>query len=190
MYRPTPSLRDRAGPLVAVMLLHVALGYALLHLSGADVELARRADMAIFDVAIPPPPPPPVVEERKVEQQKPKKAEGAAAPRNIASRATPVIAPKPRIVVPAPSPIVATLTPATGATPTQGASTEVGPGTGAGGTGTGTGGGAFGLFGLLSLDLALLDHRRGRRRGRRDGNVEDCHVGAPLQLDIGSRQMD
>ena len=144
MYRPTPSLRDRAGPLVAVMLLHVALGYALLHLSGADVELARRADMAIFDVAIPPPPPPPVVEERKVEQQKPKKAADAAAPRNIDSQATPVVAPKPRIVVPAPSPIVATLTPATGAAPTQGASTEVGPGTGAGGTGTGTGGGGSG----------------------------------------------
>ena len=50
-----------------MVLLHVAIGYALLHLSGADVELARQADLAIFDVAIPPlppPPPPPVVEKR------------------------------------------------------------------------------------------------------------------------------
>jgi len=144
MYRPTPTLRDRAGPLAAVVLLHVGIGYALLHLSGAGVELVRQADLAIFDVAIPPPPPPPIVKERKNEQQKPKKAEGAASPRNIASQATPVVAPEPRVIVPAPSPVVATTTPATGAAPTQGASTVVGPGTGAGGTGTGTGSGGSG----------------------------------------------
>ena len=147
MYQPTPSLRDRAGPLAAVVLLHVGIGYALLHLSGADVELARHADLAIFDVVIPPPPlppPPPVVEERKVEQQKPKKAEGGAAPRNVDSKATPVVAPKPRIIVPAPSPVVTAPTPATGAAPTQGASSVVGPGSGSGGSGTGTGSGGSG----------------------------------------------
>ncbi|MCY7397616.1 MAG: energy transducer TonB, partial [Sphingomonas bacterium] len=144
MYRPTPTLRDRAGTLTAVVLLHVGIGYALLHLSGADVELARQADLAIFDVATPPPPPPPVTEERKIEQRKPKKAEGAASPRNIDSQATPVVAPVPRVIVPAPSPVVASTTPATGAAPTQGASTVVGPGTGAGGTGTGTGSGGSG----------------------------------------------
>ena len=45
MYRPTPTWRDRAGPLVAVVLIHLGIGYALLHLSGADVELARQADL-------------------------------------------------------------------------------------------------------------------------------------------------
>ena len=146
MYRPAPTFRDRAGPLLAVLLLHVAIGFALLRLSGVDVELAGQADLAIFDVALPPPPPPPppVDEERKVEQQKPRKDEGAASPRNIASQATPVVAPEPRVIVPAPSPVVATTTPATGAAATQGASTVVGPGTGAGGTGTGTGGGGSG----------------------------------------------
>lgn len=147
MYRPAPTLRDRAGPLAAVLLLHVAIGYALLHLSGADVELARQADLAIFDVAIsplPPPPPPPVEEARPIEDVKPREDEGAASPPNVQSRATPVVAPKPRIVLPAPSPVVATTTPATGAAPTQGAAPVAGPGTGAGGTGTGTGSGGAG----------------------------------------------
>jgi len=151
MYQPTPTLRDRAGPLAVVVLIHVGIGYALLQLSGAELELAGRADLSIFDVAIapppPPPPPPPVAERSEREKEKPKKDEGAAAPPNIASQATPVVAPQPRIVLPAPSPIVATTTPATGAAPTQGASTVVGPGTGAGGTGTGTGSGASGAGG-------------------------------------------
>lgn len=145
MYLPTPSLRDRAGPLLAVVLIHAVVGYALLHLSGADVELARKADLAIFDVAVaPPPPPPPPPVERTEPEQKPRKDDGAASPRNIESRATPVVAPEPLIVVPAPSPIVATTTPSTGAAPTQGASPVVGPGTGAGGVGTGTGSGGSG----------------------------------------------
>ena len=154
MYRPTLTLRDRAGPLVVVVLIHLAIGYGLLHLSGVDVDLAGRADLSIFDVALEPPPPPPPppppqpeLERTKPEQQKPRKAEGAASPRNIESRATPVVAPEPRIIVPAPSPIVATTTPATGADSTLGASPVVGPGTGAGGTGTGTGSGGSGAGG-------------------------------------------
>ncbi len=146
MYRPAPTLRDRAGPLLAVLLLHAAIGFALLRLSGADVELARQADLAIFDVALPPPPPPPppVPEQRTPEAPKPRRAEAAAAPPNIVSRATPVVAPKPRMVLPAPSPVVAATTPSTGAAPTQGAASVVGPGTGAGGSGTGTGSGGSG----------------------------------------------
>ena len=145
MYRPAPRLRDRAGPLAAVLLLHVGIGYALLHLSGVDAELAEQADLAIFDITDPPPPqppPPPTVE--RIQREKPKREEGGAAPPNIRSKATPVVAPEPRIVVPAPSPIVVTTTPSTGAAPTQGAAPVAGPGTGAGGTGTGTGSGGGG----------------------------------------------
>ena len=153
MYRPIPSLRDRAGPLVTVILIHVGIGYGLLHLTGIDVELARQAELAIFDISVsppsplpePPPPPPPLTIERaKTEKQKPKRDEGFASPPNIKSRATPVVAPKPRVIVPAPSPVVAAIVPATGAGPTQGAAPVVGPGTGAGGTGTGTGSGGAG----------------------------------------------
>ena len=146
MYRPAPTLRDRAGPLFAVLLLHAAVGFVLLRLSGTDVELVRQADLAIFDVALPPPPPPPppMPEQRQPDAAKPRREEAAAAPPAIASRATPVVVPQPRIVLPAPSPVVAATTPSTGAAPTQGASSVAGPGTGAGGTGTGTGSGGTG----------------------------------------------
>lgn len=149
MYQPTPTLRERAGPLAAVVLVHLAIGYALLNLSGAGQTLAERADLAIFDVILPtppetpPPPPPSAVDQRDQAKAKPKE-EGAAAPENIRSAATPVVVPKPRIIVPAPSPIVAATTPGTGANATQGAGNVVGPGTGAGGVGNGTGSGGSG----------------------------------------------
>ena len=143
MYRPTPTMRDRAGPLAAVVLLHLAIFYGLLHLSGADVELARQADLAVFDVTVPPPPPPPT-ERIKSKQETARREEAPAAPRNIESQATAVIAPEPPIVLAVPSPVVAAPTPAAGTAPTQGASTIAGPGTGAGGAGTGTGSGGSG----------------------------------------------
>ncbi len=152
MYQSQPSLRDRAGPLAGVVLVHLALGYALLHLSGADAGLARRADLAIFDVSPPliplppppPPPPPPGVARAVPRQTLPRQPEAEAAPKNIESRPTEIVVPKPRIVLPAPSPLVAAVTPGVGANATQGASDVRGPGTGAGGNGNGTGGGGSG----------------------------------------------
>ena len=145
MYRPTPSNRDRALTITAVVLIHLGLGYAFLNVSNTLRTVDPQEDLQIFDVTVPPPPPPPVVEKLpEPEKAKPKKDEGAASAKNIKSQATPVVAPKPRVVVPAKSPLVATKTPNTGAAPTQGASNVVGPGTGAGGSGTGTGSGGSG----------------------------------------------
>ncbi len=149
MYLPPPSLRDRAGPLFIVVLLHLGIGYAVLNLSGAGSELVDQAELAIFDVIArppptPPPPPPPIEQQRLPQAEKPKASEGAASPKNIESKASPVVAPKPRIELPAPSPIVAAITPSTGVEATSGASDVVGPGTGAGGAGTGSGGGGAG----------------------------------------------
>jgi protein TonB len=148
MYQPSPTLRDRAGPLAVVLLLHLGIGYALLNLSGAGAKLAERADLTIFDVTVPPPPevepPPPTPPVEQKPQQAPKEKEGAAAPENIKSKATPVVAPTPRIVVPAPSPVVTAPKPSIGAAATTGAGDIVGPGTGAGGVGNGTGSGGAG----------------------------------------------
>ena len=142
MYRPIPSLRDRAATLTAVVLVHVALAFALLNLSGA-VRLPDPDELTqLIDITAEPPPPP--IVEIEPETAKPKKQEGAASAKNIESQATPVVAPKPVIVVPTPQPIVASPTPAQGAEATQGASDVVGPGTGAGGSGTGTGSGGSG----------------------------------------------
>lgn len=143
MYRPATSPRDRAATIIAVALIHVGLGYAFLNLSGTLRAIEEQTDLQIFDITNPPPPPP-IVELPQPEKAKPKEEEGAASARNIESKATPVVAPKPRVIVPATPPIVATPTPNTGAAPTQGASPVPGPGTGAGGSGTGTGSGGSG----------------------------------------------
>jgi len=134
--------RDKSGAIAAVVAIHAALLFAFLHMAGkldiGDVQSAMR----VFDVSEvkPPPPPPP---QQKV-QPKPKEKEGGAAPPNIKSEATPVVAPKPRIETPPVQKIAATETPRQGAAPTQGASNLPGPGTGAGGVGTGTGSGGGG----------------------------------------------
>ena len=142
MYRPVPSLRDRTATLTAVVLVHVALAFALLNLSGA-VRLPDADELTqLIDLTAEPPPPP--IVESQPETAKPKKQEGAASAKNIDSQATPVVAPKPLIEVPTPQPIIASPTPAQGVQATQGASDVVGPGTGAGGSGTGTGSGGAG----------------------------------------------
>ena len=144
MYRTDLKPRDRAATILLVALVHVGFALAFLHLSGRLDRVEEQANLAIFDVPLPPPPPPPVIERPQPEKQKPKKDEGAASAKNIESKATPVVAPKPKIVVPTPPRIVAAPTPNTGNQATQGASNVVGPGTGAGGAGTGTGSGGSG----------------------------------------------
>ena len=126
--------------MTAVVLVHLALAYALLGLSGV-VRLPRPDELTQL-IALNAAPPPPIVEVEP-EAPKPKKTEAPASPR--ISRAKPTgVAPKPRIDVPSPHPIVASPTPRTGAQATQGASNVVGPGTGAGGSGNGTGSGGAG----------------------------------------------
>ncbi|MCY7338402.1 MAG: energy transducer TonB [Sphingomonas bacterium] len=194
MYRSTPNNRERAATITAVVLIHLALGYAFLNVSNARRAVEQQEELTIFDVPVPPPPP--IVEPLpEPDKAKPKKDEGAASAKNIESKATPVVAPKPRIVVPAKTPIVATPTPNTGAAPTQGASNVVGPGTGAGGSGTGTGSGgsgsgsggggtggqASGATIIQSTSLTLADYpREVRRSWPRGGRV---YVAVRVQLD-------
>ena len=142
MYRPQLSNRDRSGAIAAVLGVHAVLLMALMQISGR-IDLADpQSAMRVFDVReVPPPPPPPP---QRQQQARPKEKEGGSAPRNIKSEATPVVAPKPIIVIPPLPQIAASETPRQGTAPTQGASDVRGPGTGAGGTGTGTGSGAGG----------------------------------------------
>jgi protein TonB len=143
MYRSDLKPRDKGGAIAAVIAVHALLLFALLHISGkiglADPESVFR----VFDVGQPPPPPPPPPPTQR-QQPKPKEKEGGSAPKNIKSEATPVVAPKPKIVTPPVQKIAASQTPRQGTAPTQGASDVRGPGTGAGGAGTGTGSGAGG----------------------------------------------
>jgi periplasmic protein TonB len=143
MYQPQLTRRDRAATITMVVAIHVALAFALINLSTPLRERLPEEVVEIFDVTEPLPPP--VVEQiPEQEQAKPKREEGAASPKNIESKATPVVAPKPPIQLPIPQPMPVTQTPNQGNERTQGASNVVGPGTGAGGTGTGTGSGGSG----------------------------------------------
>ena len=134
--------RERAGAVVAAIAIHAGLAFMLLNISGAVTIPALQRDLQIFDVRSVPPPPPPVIEKPK--PQKEKRAEAAAAPRNKESKASPVVAPKPQVVIPVKNPVVAAPIVSTGPDPSSGASKVPGPGTGSGGSGTGTGSGGSG----------------------------------------------
>ena len=138
-YRPVLNTRDKSGAIAAVVAIHIGLFFMLLNLSGALNSPEAQSVLRVIDLAQPPPPPPPPPPPHKP-QPKPKK-EGGSAPPNIKSQATPVHAPKPKVIIPPVPQIVASATPRQGTAATQGASNIAGPGTGAGGSGNGTGSG-------------------------------------------------
>ena len=162
-YRTDVNARDKSGAIAGVIAVHAALLFALLNLSGT-VDLADpQSALKIINLANPPPPPPLVPLQQP--RPKPKQKEGASAPANVRSQATPVVAPKPRIVTPPVQKIPASETPRQGTQPTQGASPTPGPGTGAGGTGNGTGSGGSG---------------NGSGSGGDNGVAEPPHLATPV----------
>src|SRR4051812_19839994 len=102
-------------------------------------EAGSDSVLHMFNLTQSPPPPPPPPPPQQRTQAKPKEKEGGSAPPNIKSEATPVKAPKPKVVVPPVPQIAASETPRQGTAPTQGASNIAGTGTGAGGVRNGSG---------------------------------------------------
>src|SRR5213083_1108625 len=103
MYRSNIGTKDKSGAIAAVVAIHAALLIAFLNLSGKMPLPATETVLRVLNFSQPklPPPRPP---QPKV-QPKPKEKQGGAAPKNIKSEATPVVAPTPKI--PTPSPIAA-----------------------------------------------------------------------------------
>jgi len=137
---------DRLGGAGATLLIHLALGLALLWGLDAPLPQMLRDPLAVFEIAPPPPPPePPRPPPRRVDAANTRRAapgrEGAASPPNLRSEATPVVAPVPLVQLPIPTPIVAAPIAGRGADPSSGAAEIPGPGTGAGGFGDGSGSG-------------------------------------------------
>jgi protein TonB len=135
-YRTDVNARDKSGAIIAVIAVHAALLFALLNLSGTVEFKDAESALSVIDITNPPAPPPP-----RLKQSRPKSKQGGSAPKNIKSDATPVVAPKPRIVTPPVQKIAASESPRRGDQAAQGASNVAGPGTGAGGAGTGNGSG-------------------------------------------------
>ena len=95
MYRANLNNRDKGSAIAAVIAIHALLLFALLHLSGKIDLSDPQSVMRTFDLRdVPPPPPPP----QQAQRPKPKAEEGGSAPKNIKSQATPVVAPKPKMV--------------------------------------------------------------------------------------------
>lgn len=168
--------KDRAGAFAAVLLIHAGLLAALLTLGHSSILPRSEGDPPIdlFEISLEEPPPP---EPIRVETRKTPEEEGAAAPPAKKAEASPVAAPKPKVVLPAQPPVTAAETPRQGAAPTQGAAPVDGPGTGAGGQGSGTGsgsggsgtggggGGAAERPALASRALTQRDYSSASRRG-------------------------
>ena len=141
MYETNRSARERLAPALVVGALHVLLAYILIVSLDIDVPAQVAATLEVF--AVPPevrPPPPRTVPARKATRR----PRGAAAPPNIRSRATPVVAPPPVIPFIAPPVLVVAPVAGLGAQASSGAAPVRGPGTGASGVGTGTGSGDTG----------------------------------------------
>ncbi|WP_240309523.1 MULTISPECIES: energy transducer TonB [Sphingomonas] len=149
MRRSLHDRRDSARSFAIVALVHVALGWALLTgLGVTPVPAALQQPLAVISLRDEPPPPPPVVpmtpEKKPTPSHKPKDPEGAAAPPNKRNTPTPVVAPKPLIVLPPPPPLPAAPVAGQGTAPAAGAAPVIGPGTGRGGVGNGLGSGLSG----------------------------------------------
>lgn len=149
MYRA--PLQDRYKSAVAVTAFHALLGYAFLTGLGADFAGAVDEQLKMFDVPPLVPPPEPVQPSRELANERaervkpaPKEPEGAAAPPNIKSRPTEIVAPPRTMKLDVPTPVVAAPIAGPGAAATSGNAAVIGPGTGAGGVGTGTGSGRSG----------------------------------------------
>lgn len=134
--------RSRIGAMVVTALLHVLLGWALIVGLGVDVARTAQSALATFDILPPPPdPPPPPPVPQVVRQGRP---EGRAAPPNIRSKATEIVATPPVVPLPVPPPVVTAPVAGPGNDASSGATDTVGPGTGAGGVGDGLGSGGAG----------------------------------------------
>ena len=128
------SERGRAA--AGVILLHAALGYAIVAGLGVDVVQQVSERLKVFSIEEPPPPETVPAEVRVPEP------EGAASPPSLKARPTPVVAPREApsrswaVPMPLPAP--------TGNARDAGNSATPGPGTGAGGEGAGAGAGGGG----------------------------------------------
>lgn len=148
-YRAEPTRSDRVKAIASIIALYAAMIAAMM-LVRADTSprTVESTPSVLIDIQEPPPPPPPEPDPGKAKEE-----EGAAGKKD---EPTPIVAPQPKIVVPAKPPVAAAPVAGTGLSPNAGAATA-GTGPGAGGSGTGRGGGGSGGGGGgIGSDARLL----------------------------------
>ena len=173
----TESRSDRWKAMLAAIAVTGVLGAVIL--TGLNVEIVSRAveRLETFDISLPeiPPPPPPPPPPQLAEEES-----GAPA----APKASPIVAPKPRIEVPTPNPVAAAPEPGTGASSSAGQG-GVGTGTGAGGTGTGTGRGSGAGFTPAQRISKIPDGEY--RRFVSVSGIRNGRVGISVKVDTSGR---
>ena len=182
-YRANPSRPDRAKAIAAVVAVHAAI-LALILTSPGTVSMIRESDPTVLiDIKPPPPSPPP---EPQPKADRAKEEEGAAGKK---AEPTPIVAPKPRIVVPAKPPVVAAPIAGSGASANAGAAPS-GSGTGAGGSGTGRGGGGSGDFSGYSPARLIRNVSRGDYRALTAGRLPTGRAMVSLKVQTNGRPTD
>ena len=136
-YRTEDGWSDRAKSLFAVVIIHAAIGYALVSGLGTDMAKTVSAGFKVINITAPPPPEP-VPEEQPTEAE-----EQAASPENLKAQATQIVAPEPLVKLEIISPVVAAPIAGLGNENDAGASDRPGSGFGSGGQGDGFGGGGI-----------------------------------------------
>jgi periplasmic protein TonB len=174
---------DRAKALVGVAAVHVVLAAVIL--TGLNVRNVQHVvdSLKTFDIKeiVPPPPPPPPPPQPQAKRAK--EEEGAAGKK---ANPTPVVAPKPKIVVPATPPIVAAPVAGTGSATTSGAA-NYGTGTGAGGSGSGRGGGGNDFSGYTPAQrISKIPDREYRRIAAASGRSSG-RIGLTLKVNTDGR---
>ncbi|MCL6684797.1 energy transducer TonB family protein [Sphingomonas alba] len=165
---------DRAKAAAAALVVHIAIGAAFLTGLVTHVSQRRSDVLETFDVTLPPPPP-------SVVEQKKSPAKGDPGEVGKKANPTPVVAPKPKIEVPATSPIVAAPVAGTGSAASAGAA-NAGTGTGAGGNGNGLGGGGNGGGGFTPAQKVTKIPDREYRRIREMSGMARGSVGLSIRV--------
>lgn len=181
---PSGGWRDpeRIASVVAVIIIHLLVGLALVRGLGVTVPAAVSEGLTLLDLA--PPPPPPAERKPPPPPRHASRREGAASPPNIRSKATEIVAPTPPVLVVPPPPVVVAPIAGVGADPSAGAAEVRGPGTGSGGVGNGTGSGGRGNGdgdGDGGTDLRLIS------RGIRPSDYPKAAFRAGAQGTVGLR---
>lgn len=169
---------DRAKALVGVALVHIVLGAVIL--TGLNVHNVHQVveSMKTFDITERQPPPP-VAPPPQPKADRAKEKEGAAGKK---AEPTPVVAPKPAVVVPAKPPVVAAPIAGTGNAARAGAATA-GSGIGAGGSGTGRGGGGTGDSSGFTPARLVRNLNRSDYRDLTGGRLQFGRAMVALQVD-------
>lgn len=163
---------------VAIFIASLVTGLLMVALAmgkGAPLSRILSDDMEVVAIRLPPPPTPEPDPAPKPAAPKP---EGAASAANLKNKASPIVAPKPKI--PRETPVRASPVAGQGSANNAGASDRPGPGSGAGGSGSGSGSGSAGSGGgggggtkarLVKGTIRNKDYPKAAARARATGTV-------------------